>query len=103
MGAYTNAEQRQWQRQVWAGALAWGAEAPKDLNTRILPDFTDRNRLAVPAAVPYLVPAGVAAGLAEAMQLGLLSGPVWTQWAAARDGRPLLKIWEGIALAGGGR
>ncbi|WP_232337640.1 hypothetical protein [Deinococcus arboris] len=102
MRAHAEGEQRQWQRQVWAGALAWGAEAPKDLHQRILPNFEGQGQVNAPRALPYPVPAGVAAGLAEAMQLGLLQGPVWTQWAAARDGRPLLKIWEGIAAVGGG-
>ena len=97
----TAGEQRQWQRQVWAGAIAWGAEAPKDLNSRILPDFADRTLPATPRAVPYPVPRDVAAGLGEAMRVGLLQGPVWTSWPAARDGRPLIQVWEGIALSGG--
>ncbi|GGR76158.1 hypothetical protein GCM10008959_41280 [Deinococcus seoulensis] len=51
--------------------------------------------------MPYPVPRDVAAGLSEAMKAGLLHGPVWTSWPAARDGRPLIQLWEGIALAGG--
>ncbi|OLV20226.1 hypothetical protein BOO71_0000706 [Deinococcus marmoris] len=45
--------------------------------------------------------AEVAQGLGEAMRLGLLNGPVWTRWPAGRDGRPLIQIWDGVALTGG--
>lgn len=102
MQVQAESEGRAWQRQVWGAALSWGAEAPKDLQSRILPDYRKRDGGEVrKAATPYPVHADVAQGLAEAMKGGLLTGPVWTRWPAARDGRPLLHIWEGIALTGG--
>lgn len=102
MQVQAETEGRAWQRQVWGAALSWGAEAPKDLQSRILPDYRHKNSGEIrKAATPYPVHADVAQGLAEAMKAGLLTGPVWTRWPAARDGRPLLHIWEGIALTGG--
>jgi hypothetical protein len=95
-------EHRQWQRQVWASALTWGAEPPQDLMTRILPSYTIREEGAPRVSgAPYPVSKALAAALGEAMGLGLLDGPVWTSWPAARDGRPLIRIWAVIALSGG--
>lgn len=100
--AQSEAEGRQWQRQVWASAMTWGAEPPKDLQARILPDHRLRDVVGAPvAAVPYPVSKRLAAALGEAARLGLLDGPTWTSWPAAADGRPLIRIWDGIALSGG--
>ena len=48
---------------------------------------------------PYDVPPGVARGLNEALGLGLLPGPLMSNWPASKDGRPLSRIWEGIVAA----
>lgn len=102
LGAQAEAEGRQWQRQVWASAMTWGAEPPKDLQARILPNYRLRDGQGSPsAAVPYPVSKALAGALGEAMRLGLLDGPAWLSWPAARDGRPLIRIWDGIALSGG--
>lgn len=100
---YSEAEGRQWQRQVWAGALGWGAKAPDDLNRRILfdPHLREDGAGPVSRVAPYPVSQKLAAALGEAMQLGLLDGPAWLSWPAAKDGRPLIRIWEGVALSGG--
>lgn len=95
-------EHWQWQRQVWASALTWGAEPPKDLMARILPSYVLREEgIPINRAAPYPVSKELAAALGEAASLGLLDGPAWISWPAARDGRPLIRIWEGIALSGG--
>lgn len=100
--AQSEAEGRQWQRQVWGSAIGLGAEPPKDLQERILPNHRPRDGgRKVSAALPYPVSRALARALGEAMQLGLLSGPVWSEWPAAGDGRPLVRIWDGIALSGG--
>jgi hypothetical protein len=31
----------------------------------------------------------------------LIDGPVLTSWPAAPDGRPLVRIWESLAMTGG--
>ncbi|AFD27730.1 hypothetical protein DGo_PB0461 (plasmid) [Deinococcus gobiensis I-0] len=102
----TDAERRQWERQLYAGVAAWGGELPKNLAQRILPDHRLRGAGAaagLTTTAPYPVSKALAAALGEAMGLGLLEGPVWLSWPAARDGRPLIRIWEGIALSGGAR
>ncbi|UQN06761.1 hypothetical protein [Deinococcus sp. QL22] len=68
----------------------------------IAPDFTDTQAIpGRPATPPYPVPAAVALALNDALGLGLLTNEVWSSWPAARDGRPLSRIWEGILKSGG--
>lgn len=100
--AQSDAERRQWERHLYAGVATWGGELPQDLQARILPDHRLRDGVGSPVtAVPYPVSKALAAALGEAARLGLLDGLTWTEWPAARDGRPLIRIWDGIALSGG--